>query len=146
VRIKHPVKSMEPIHGVLSFDRSSNRVNVAVLGGYAQPPAFIILWRVTHAAISFLWAGEITRDVSCGNAFSLRWTGSNVVENFPGGSSATFCLDEQVSQRPPRRVSLCTATEALWQGNAHGKFTSTFPGGSVAGTETYQRGELLTSK
>jgi len=51
---------------------------------------------VVTVAIRFVWTGEITNDSSGGDTFSLQWCGSNVVELFPGGSSATFSLDAQV--------------------------------------------------
>ncbi len=48
----------------------------------------------------FTWAGEVTRDLSSGTLDGLQFTGSNALEYFPGGSTATFSLNAQVRPRP----------------------------------------------
>ena len=95
-----------------------------------------------------MWAGEVTRDLSSGTLLGLQFTGSNALEHFPGGSTATFSLDAHVRQRcadPLFALALRSQefTFTPLQGYAHGPFTSTFPGGSVAGTEMYEHGVKL---
>ncbi len=105
---------------------------------------------ITHRLHRFTWAGEITRDLSSGTLHGLQFTGSNALEHFPGGSTATFTLDPHVSARGNIIAAFCFRRQLLLfasfaqfippQGYAHGPFTSTFPGGSVAGTESYEHG------
>lgn len=115
-----------------------------------------------NATSRFIWSGEIARDLSS-SAFGLQWSGFNAIEHFPGGSCATFTLGAQVrlshdsnTSRHSGSVSLVAQLVACFsallphsnplihvQGYAHGQFTSTFAGGSVAGSEMYENGVLL---